>query len=92
MIELDIVNNNETPNLATLYRLASTGSSSSINCGKWQLFWQQFVIYVIMGPCTGETVKSSLIRCFTITYNVQLYHLRPLRRLYYEYKIVISLP
>ena len=26
MIELDILNNSETPNLATLYRLASTGS------------------------------------------------------------------
>ena len=26
MIELDILSNSETPNLATLYRLASTGS------------------------------------------------------------------
>ena len=40
MIELDIVKNSETPNLATLYRLASTWPSNFINCGKWQLFWQ----------------------------------------------------
>ena len=53
MIELDIVSNSETPNLATLYRLATTGSDNSINCGKWQLFWQQFVIYGIKGSCTG---------------------------------------
>ena len=31
MIELDIVSKSETPNLAILYRLASTGSDNSIN-------------------------------------------------------------
>ena len=31
MIELDIVSNSETPNLATLHRLACAGSDNSIN-------------------------------------------------------------
>ena len=38
MIELDNLSNSETPNLAALHRLASTGSYSSINCGERQLF------------------------------------------------------
>ena len=46
--ELDNLSNRGTPNLATLHRLASTGPYSSINCGKTQLFWQQFVIYGII--------------------------------------------
>ena len=31
MIELDIVSNSETPNLASLHRLACAGSDNSIN-------------------------------------------------------------
>ena len=46
MIELENLSNlSKTPNLATLNRLACTGSYSSINCGDRQLFRQQFAIY-----------------------------------------------
>ena len=70
MIELDIVKNSETPNLATLYRLASTWPSNFINCGKWQVFWQQFVIY---GPAQAKrwrVAKFGVSLFFTISSSI----------------------
>ena len=45
MTELDILSKSEIPNLATLHRLACTGSYNSINYGVRQRFRQLLVIY-----------------------------------------------
>ena len=45
MIELDIVSKSETPKSATLYRLASAGSYSSINCAERQQFWHFKILH-----------------------------------------------
>ena len=44
MIEPDNLSQSETPNLATLHRLACTGSHRSISCSDRQLFRQLFGI------------------------------------------------
>ena len=49
MAELENLKKSETPNLATLYRLAYTGSLSSSNCGDRQLFPNFKLMYQLNG-------------------------------------------
>ena len=56
MTELDTLSKSETQNLATIQRLAPTGSYSSINCGDQQLLWQRFAT---IRNYTGQTVNSN---------------------------------
>ena len=59
MIELDNVSNSETPNLATLHRLACARSCNYTNKESLPEKLPFATIYGIMISCTVQTVKSS---------------------------------
>ena len=59
MIELDILSNSETPNFATLHRLACAGPYDSINSELLPEKLPFVAIYGTLRSCAGQTVKYS---------------------------------
>ena len=68
MTELDNLSKSETPNLATLHRLACTGSYSSINCGDRQLFPNFKILYRPNGEKYLNSVFHFYLDCPALSF------------------------